>query len=574
LQVLPSKNLWLETRFGVHKVDTMSNIAAAVANIQEISDITSSVSKTCDAFIQTSAEPLENLKNIRSKSRLVGMTVTQILMRFETDGNDVSRSLERSPELKSTVDSTLTGCFTVYKLFERDLRHWGGRPLSSYDSDWSEKQQLLDIYYLHIRALAQALNLLLSCLHIDSLDDLQRILGQRLFGEIAGESTKLRLQTPDLRLPETLFQGKFGEEQHQPQHQWPPQESQTTAYQQWQQTGTEGLSESLQYTSIGSSPWALEGRAPSVSHTANLSSSYGSGTHQIFELPPAAVQHEDRRPSKPVIMPTTSYPDDKVFLPPPDDEKFLVIPVPGDRTSVETANRSSIASGSSYNSPYFLGRSPPSPFIPPTRPSPQSEVPPEVADTGKEISFFGYQPPSNLLSGLPPLDEDLVATLFKEMEASVNAPDPRVRLDWAEQVLRHCKLRQRFLDRVAGVQKVKHSQQPETERIIKERAIAVVDAFAIQLVEDGGPSGAASGRATFIQARWIAATRDRKIELLKSAQWKGYDRAHYWLGKLYVEDKTTVEAGLGHWEMGAGAGDPACQYVSESFLCFSIANMT
>jgi hypothetical protein len=419
---------------------------------------------------------------------------------------------------------------------------------------------------------------------------MESILSQRVFANTANEAKDLREQNPELRLPSSIYNTVFG----QPVIQKVP--TVTSLSITPSTANVDDLTNTLRHASLRSVASQVSDRTPTstgfgMPSPYEVTRSSGRISNSEFQLPSPVIPEarpESPTPAASVVMRTAAYDDEKIMLPPPESEKYIVLPPTEEKIllydSGERTARWSSASGSTSTSPYASGASPGTPFIQPsispyisgaspiaplrqpsTAGSLRLPVSPTIhLNTFEDESYFGFVPPPTAQSGIPPVDEELGATLLRDMDMCAESPDPRITLDWAEEVLRFCRMREQYIERISKVQIIK-SEPSDTERTLKTRALQVVTHLAGQPAGDSGPAAAAAGRATFIQARWVEKAPSKVMELLQQARWKGWIRSNYHIGNMFMEDKSKTQFGVEHWDMGAAAGDRACQYVSQ--LC-------
>jgi hypothetical protein len=135
-----------------------------------------SILQTCAYAIRAIDRLLEKYRNtpakliaLQSESRLISSSLVTVQALFHK--NDIlAKNLDATPELKLTLDTTLTGCMAIYKLLDKDLQRLaipGG-----YGFDWTEREYcqfndaLIEQYLRQSRGYLQGLNLLLNCLQL------------------------------------------------------------------------------------------------------------------------------------------------------------------------------------------------------------------------------------------------------------------------------------------------------------------------------------------------------------------------------------------------------------------------
>ena len=132
--------------------------------------------QTCTYTIQTIDHLYKRYKNaptkllaLQSESRLISSSLITVQALFHKN-NSLAAKLDSRPELRTTVDTTLTGCMAIFKLLDKDLQRLtvpaGDRV------DWRRRSNLLfnddiiDNYLNQIRGHLHGLNLLLNCLQL------------------------------------------------------------------------------------------------------------------------------------------------------------------------------------------------------------------------------------------------------------------------------------------------------------------------------------------------------------------------------------------------------------------------
>jgi hypothetical protein len=148
----------------------MVDLQALSANIYTTAQTTVGTSKSYNVLVATYRNPGPKLSSLKSQCALAGMTLNNILTVFQTDGEEVARKIDLIVEFKTTLDTTLTGCYIIFFLFGRNLERWNGPAIApTADMDWQERSEKLEMYIGLVRGLVQSLNLLLSCFHMHVL---------------------------------------------------------------------------------------------------------------------------------------------------------------------------------------------------------------------------------------------------------------------------------------------------------------------------------------------------------------------------------------------------------------------
>jgi hypothetical protein len=156
---------------------------------------------------------------------------------------------------------------------------------------------------------------------------------------------------------------------------------------------------------------------------------------------------------------------------------------------------------------------------------------------------------------VPPSDDVLESILTRDMAPCLDSLDAGVRLDWAEEALRHCRVCGEYEARAARTQRARLAV-PVAEQSLRSSATRLVEELA----------AAGNARAVFLQARYLEADRARRLEMHQTARRLGYMRSHYYIGLGLMEEKN--KAAVWHFETGAEYGDSACSYVSATLLRF------
>lgn len=162
---------------------------------------------------------------------------------------------------------------------------------------------------------------------------------------------------------------------------------------------------------------------------------------------------------------------------------------------------------------------------------------------------------SNSSISTPPSDEEAEDYLFDTMSHISSSLQPAIRLDWAEDVLRHCTISTAHAIRMAKMDPKSKSGKPlvsERETKMMETAVRIVKVL----------QHAREGRAYFLGARYIEHGEEREaLHLL--AYRNGYPRSLFYLGKL-SEERKLIEEAKKRYEDAAGHEDAACLLVSLS----------
>lgn len=164
---------------------------------------------------------------------------------------------------------------------------------------------------------------------------------------------------------------------------------------------------------------------------------------------------------------------------------------------------------------------------------------------------------SNPPVNVPLADDQIENNLFSLMPHSLNDPDMNVRLDWAEDALRHCAVNAAHTKRLADMKVKKKAPKPslsERESILMTEATQVVNLLRRK----------EHGRAYFLGARYIVPQEEKK-HLYLLADGRGHHRALFYLGEMSENQGVQGDAVV-RYENGANLGDAACLYVRLPFL--------
>lgn len=160
---------------------------------------------------------------------------------------------------------------------------------------------------------------------------------------------------------------------------------------------------------------------------------------------------------------------------------------------------------------------------------------------------------SNSSDFIPPNDEEAEKYLFNTMPHILSASQPVTRLDWAEDVLRHCTISIAHAIRMAKMDPKSKSGKP----LMSEREIKMMET-AIHVVKE--LQHARDGRAFFLGARYIEFGEEKEaLHLL--AYRNGFPRSLFYLGKL-SEERKLIEEAKKRYEDAAVHKDAACLLVS------------
>lgn len=139
----------------------------AVNVVQIISACTSTI-KTIDHLIRQYKDASKKLESLASEAQLVKATLNQFNIVLKGKSSFFATKLEDDTDLKSAIDRTLTGCWTVFLLLHKELRRLLPQP--GKDVKAIQKAGLLfnddfiQDYRSQIRGHVQGLESVLICL--------------------------------------------------------------------------------------------------------------------------------------------------------------------------------------------------------------------------------------------------------------------------------------------------------------------------------------------------------------------------------------------------------------------------
>jgi hypothetical protein len=138
-------------------------------NVLQIVQVCTSTIKTIDHLITRYKDAPTKLKSLRAESDVVRTSLLHLQSIFTSDGF-LAQQLDAKPDLKAAVDSTLTGCWAVYILLDKDVQRVGGDPSGSEKLNWKKRgyllfnDEIINDYLSQIRGQVQGLGFLLHCL--------------------------------------------------------------------------------------------------------------------------------------------------------------------------------------------------------------------------------------------------------------------------------------------------------------------------------------------------------------------------------------------------------------------------
>jgi hypothetical protein len=136
-------------------------------NVFQLINAATNTIKTIDHLIKQYRDAPVKLKSLLSESKLVRASLTEIQRMFRANSS-LAANLEKKPELKQAIDNTLTGCWAVYALLEKDLQKI--TPTAGERPDWKQRaimlfnDEIIQDYRSQIEGHIQGLNFVLNCL--------------------------------------------------------------------------------------------------------------------------------------------------------------------------------------------------------------------------------------------------------------------------------------------------------------------------------------------------------------------------------------------------------------------------
>jgi hypothetical protein len=145
----------------------MADPFSLTVNVVQLISTTATTIKTIDHLIKQYRDAPAKLTSLSSESKLVKANLKQIQTMFATKSSLKIR-LEREPELKQAVDNTLTGCWAVFILLEKELLKLvpkpGENPLWKQKASLLFNDEIIKDYRSQINGHIQGLNSVMSCL--------------------------------------------------------------------------------------------------------------------------------------------------------------------------------------------------------------------------------------------------------------------------------------------------------------------------------------------------------------------------------------------------------------------------
>ncbi|KAF2430875.1 hypothetical protein EJ08DRAFT_660546 [Tothia fuscella] len=183
-------------------VNVVQIIGACAATIQKI-----------DHLIKQYRDAAKKLESLASEAEL-GKALLGQLDRLLTDKlSFFAGKLQNDPDLKSAIDRTLTGCWTVFLLLHKELGKL--TPEGGTDASVIKKIRLLfndeiiQDYRSQIRGHIQGLESVLVCLQAQTISETHEILqrASKTLDKIAAATTDIRKQHKEYSFPESVYEG-------------------------------------------------------------------------------------------------------------------------------------------------------------------------------------------------------------------------------------------------------------------------------------------------------------------------------------------------------------------------------
>jgi hypothetical protein len=139
----------------------------AVNVVQIISACTATI-KTIDHLIKQYKEAAKKLESLASEAELVKATLGQLEQILMGKSSFFARKLDNDLDLKAAIDRTLTGCWTVFLLLNKELGKLAPEP--GKDASIMQKagllfnDEIIQNYRSQIRGHVHGLESVLTCL--------------------------------------------------------------------------------------------------------------------------------------------------------------------------------------------------------------------------------------------------------------------------------------------------------------------------------------------------------------------------------------------------------------------------
>lgn len=139
----------------------------AVNVVQIISACTSTI-RTIDHLIQQYIDAGAKLKSLAAKASLVKATLKELDKTLNGRSSFFAQKIDDDNDLKNAIDQTLTGCWTVFLLLQKELRKWvpgqGKDPSFLQKAGLLFQDEIIQDYRVQIEGHIEGLKTVLVCL--------------------------------------------------------------------------------------------------------------------------------------------------------------------------------------------------------------------------------------------------------------------------------------------------------------------------------------------------------------------------------------------------------------------------
>jgi hypothetical protein len=139
----------------------------AVNVIQIISACTSTI-KTLDHLVQNYIDANTKLRSLAAKASLVKATLNELNKTLKGRSSFFAKKIDEDADLKSAIDQTLIGCWTVFLLLQKELKKWV--PEQGKEATFLKKagllfqDEIIQDYRIQIEGHVEGLKTVLVCL--------------------------------------------------------------------------------------------------------------------------------------------------------------------------------------------------------------------------------------------------------------------------------------------------------------------------------------------------------------------------------------------------------------------------
>ncbi|KAF2404845.1 HCP-like protein [Trichodelitschia bisporula] len=483
---------------------------------------------------------------LQSEVVIIKASLLHIQELFQPNTN-TQAVLHAKPELSLALDSALAGCKLVFDCLDKDIETFLPSTNSSTDrfglrrrTSFLLKHDTFKGYLAQIHGHQNALSLLIQGLQMQSLSDINGLL-QATNAKLT-EIAEARSQLTILSSAETLYSesepdldDKAIDKAIEGKAQWAPAQGVVS-----ENLIDLDVSDSIHTIVPRRSPGLedlKELMAPTAEPTSKASSTREKLEANPLEKRDSAQSVVDRTPSIKLNM-TTAI---SILGDPPSPMSaapyFDAAPYLDDHARSASNHSTMIPRGSVH--------------------AMQSEFPEVAAQDAPPDPFPTVV---NRPNWVPMLANEEQAALLAQREESRDTGS-LMHLEWAEQVLHHCRAASRRRARLSHT--MGNVEASHTETVLKADATAIVEAEA----ELSNP------KALCLKATYFDLEEPVAQQLFSESSAKGYARAAYYVGRVYEGSKAKRETALGHYNKGASAGDSASLYrLAESFLKGELGN--